>query len=143
MTNNDTPKTLVSGLISASIDKLAPFKNQRQLAKEMGFVRPNMLSMIRTGAAQVPFGRIPDIAAVLGIDPALLLKYCVLETWPEFDLIIQEIFGGILTQNERDWIRFFADVGMVVPPQSLERRQKLVDILQAEEWAEDDEEAES
>jgi hypothetical protein len=72
--NNDTPRTLVSGMISAAIDRLAPFKNQRQLAKEMGFIRPNMLSMIRTGAAEVPFGRIPDIAAVLGIDPAQLMK---------------------------------------------------------------------
>lgn len=50
---------------------------------------------------------------------------------------MHEIFGGILTQNERDWNRFFEEVGMVVPPRNLERRQKLVDILQAEEWVDD------
>jgi hypothetical protein len=50
-----------------------------------------MLSMIRTGAAQVPFGRIPDIAAVLGIDPAHLMKWHLVECWPEFDLVVHEI----------------------------------------------------
>lgn len=92
--------------------------------------------MIRTGAAQVPFGRISDIAAVLGIDPDQLLKACVMEDWPEFETVIHEIFGGILTQRERDWIRFFEDVGMLEPPRDLQQRQKLLDILLAEEWGE-------
>lgn len=143
MTSDNTTRFLVPGMIAAAIERLAPKKSQRELAREMGFVRPNMLSMIRTGAAQVPFGRIPDIAAVLGIDPAQLLKAWVMEDRPEFEMVFDEIFGGILTQRERDWIRFFEDVGMVEPPRNLQMRQKLLELLQREEWTETEEEEES
>lgn len=137
MTKVKDPRTMVSGLISAAIDRLAPFKTQKELAKEMGFVRQNMLSMLRTGAARMPFGRIPQIAAVLGIDPALLLKLHLAESFPEFEEVIHEIFGGILTEAERDWIEFFAEVGMVNPPETSAKRQKLIEILQREEWEEE------
>ena len=129
---------MVSMLISSAIDRLAPFKTQRELAREMGFVRANMLSMLRTGAARIPFGRIPNVAAVLGIDPALLLKLHLMETWPEFETVVHEIFGGILSADERDWIEFFAEVGMVNPPDNGAKRQKLIEILQCEEWEEEE-----
>ncbi len=138
MTKNDDPRMFVAMMISSAIDKLAPHKNQRQLSKEMGFARPNMLSMIRTGAAQIPFARIPMIAAVLGIDPAALFKYHVATQWPEAEDVVEEIFGGVLTQVERDWITFFKEVGIVEPPRTAEKRVRLVQILCDEEW--DDEE---
>ena len=43
----------------------------------MGFLKPEMLSMIKTGAARIPFTKLPNVAAALGVDPALLnhLRY--------------------------------------------------------------------
>ena len=93
--------------------------------------------MLRTGAAKVPFGRIPNIAGVLGIDPAVLLRWHLAENWPEFEDVIFEIFSGILTASERDWIEFFAEVGMVSPPSDGTQRLKLIEILQKQEWEED------
>ena len=130
--------TLMSMLISTAVDGLAPRKTQKDLAYEMGFVRANMLSMMRSGATRVPFGRIPILAGVLGLDPALLLRVHLAEQWPEFEHIVDEIFGGILTTAERDWIEFFSEVGLLDPPADATKRQKLIEILQREEW--DDEE---
>jgi hypothetical protein len=104
----------------------------------MGFIRANMLSMLRTGAARLPLGRIPIIAGVLGLDPALLLRLHLAEQWPEFEEVICEIFGGILTAAGKDWIEFFAEVGMICPPNDALRRQKLIDILQKQDWEEED-----
>lgn len=138
MKTNKVLPTMTSQLIASAIDRMAPRKNQSELAREMGFVRSNMLSMLRTGAARLPFGRIPIVAGVLGIDPALLLRVHLAETWVEFEDVIHEIFGGILTAAERDWIDFFSEVGMLCPPTDAANRQKLVDILLAQEWEEEE-----
>ena len=34
-------------------------------------------------------------------------------TWPQFADVVFEIFGGILTAAEREWLEFFAEVGML------------------------------
>ena len=131
--NDDTP-SLVSTLISERIDKLAPQKNMRQLAREMGFRNSNMLSMIRRGDAKVPFAKLPIVADVLEIDPALLLRLHLRETWPDFEMVVFEIFGGILTVAEREWIEFFSDEGLVAPPSDMKMRKKLADFLKSLDW---------
>jgi transcriptional regulator with XRE-family HTH domain len=102
----------VSIIVSAAIDKLAPRKTQKELAREMGFLRPGMLSMIKTGAARIPFAKLPNVAEALGIDPALLIRTHLCETWPEFEDVVHEVFGGVLTEAERDWIEFFEGMGI-------------------------------
>ncbi len=102
----------MSIIVSAAIDKLAPRKTQKELAREMGFLRPGMLSMIKTGAARIPFAKLPNVAEALGIDPALLIRTHLCETWPEFEDVVHEVFGGVLTEAERDWIEFFEGMGI-------------------------------
>ena len=121
--------TIVSTLISAGIEKLAPRRTQRELAEAMGFSTPNMLSMIRTGKAKVPFAKIPVIAAVLDIDPALLLRFHLREQWPEFEEVVFEIFGGVLTNAEREWIELFGDLGLSNVPKNAIKRKELTKLL--------------
>ena len=121
--------TIVSTLISAAIDKLAPRMTQRELSLAMGFTTPNMLSMLRTGDAKVPFIKIPVIAAVLDIDPALLFRFHLREQWPEFEEVVFEIFGGVLTRAERDWIEFFGDLGLSNVPKNAIKRAELTKLL--------------
>ncbi|MEQ1519672.1 MAG: helix-turn-helix transcriptional regulator [Aestuariivirga sp.] len=121
--------TIVSTLISAGIDKLAPRMTQRELSVAMGFSTPNMLSMLRTGDAKVPFTKIPVIAAVLDIDPALLLRFHLREQWPEFESVVFEIFGGVLTRKEREWIEFFGDLDLPKVPTSAVKRKELMKLL--------------
>ena len=122
--------TIVSTLISNGIEKMAPYMNQRELAAAMGFGTPNMLSMLRTGHAKVPFIKIPIIAAVLNIDPAILLRFHLREQWPEFEDVVFEVFGGILTAEERDWIEFFAEAGLPKVPNSKVKRKELKKLVE-------------
>lgn len=139
MSTFDKDQSLTSLIVSAAIDRLAPHKTQRELAREMGFLKPGMLSMIKTGAARIPFTKLPNVAAALGVDPALLIKTHLCETWPEFEDIVHEVFGGVLTANERDWIDFFEGMGMLAPPSDPEKRQKLQRILLSHDWQEEGE----
>lgn len=99
-------------------------------ALAMGFGTPNMLSMLRTGHAKVPFIKIPIIAAVLNIDPAVLLRFHLREQWPEFEDVVFEIFGGILTADEREWIEFFAESGLPKVPILKSRKNEFKKIIQ-------------
>lgn len=139
MSNSKQDQSLTAIIVSAAIDRLSPYKNQRELAREMGFLKPGMLSMIKTGATRIPFAKLPNVAAALGIDPALLIKTHLCETWPEFEDIVHEVFGGILTEAERDWIDFFEGMGMLTPPSDPEKRQKLKKILLSQDWEEESE----
>ena len=101
MTKLQDDQSLVSIIVSAAIDRLAPRKTQKELAREMGFLRPGMLSMIKTGAARIPFAKLPNVAVALGIDPALLIRTHLCETWPEFEDVVMEVFGGVVTETEQ------------------------------------------
>ena len=139
MSKSQDDQTLVSILVSAAIDRLAPQKTQKELAREMGFLKPGMLSMIKTGATRIPFTKLPNVAAALGIDPALLIRTHLCETWPEFEDVVHEVFGGVLTEAEREWIDFFEGMGMLSPPVDPEKREKLQKILLAHDWEEEGE----
>ena len=139
MTNKIRNKSLTSVLIEAAINKLASQKNQRELAREIGFVTANMLSMIKNDDAKVPFAKIPRIADVLGIDPALLLRVCLCEQWPEHEAVVHDIFRGVLTNDEREWIEFFAEIGLTQPPVDLDRRRKLTELMLKTDWEEESE----
>ena len=86
-------------LISDAIDRMAPRKNQAQIAREIGY-RANMLSMIRKGATRAPFEIIPDLAKALELDPALLFRVLMSDYWPDREKIIAQIFGTVLTTDE-------------------------------------------
>ena len=127
MTKNFLP--LVATMISDRIDKLASHRNQGELAKAMGFKNANMLSMIRRGKAKLPFNKIPIVAKVLDLDAALLLRTHLREQWPEFESVVFEIFGGVLTKNERAWLEFFSDVVMPALPHDAEKRMELREFI--------------
>ena len=59
------------------------------------------------------------------------------EPRPEFEEVVFDIFGGVLTDADKAWIAFFEELGMLVPPTDPERRQKLQDILSRQDWEED------
>jgi transcriptional regulator with XRE-family HTH domain len=75
-------------------------KNQRQIAQEIGYEKPNMISMFKRGEAKVPLDKIPLLAKALGVDPATLFRLGMQQYWPEQYKAISEIFGTVVTSNE-------------------------------------------
>lgn len=91
--------------ISKQIDvQVSMGKNQRQIAHEIGYEKPNMISMFKRGEAKVPLDKIPALAKALNVDPAFLFKLAIQQYWPEMGQAIAEIFGTILTRNETKMI---------------------------------------
>ena len=58
-------------------------KTQREIATEMGYDRPNVISMLKNGEMRMPIDRIPAFAKATGIDALLLTKTAMLEYMPE------------------------------------------------------------
>jgi hypothetical protein len=57
--------TRLTEFISRRILELRPKKSQIEIATEAGFVHPNMMSLIKSGASKVPLDRVPALARAL------------------------------------------------------------------------------
>jgi transcriptional regulator with XRE-family HTH domain len=102
-------------------------KNQRQIAAEIGYEKPNMISMFKRGEAKVPLDKIPALARALNVDPALLFRLAIQQYWPELLKSVAEIFGTVLTKNEVEIIKHIRAVTKGSDPDlttDLERKLK-------------------
>jgi len=77
-------------------------KTQAQIAGEVGYDRPNLISMIKNGKTKLPVQKVGVFAQALGVDPAFLFRLVMTEYSPETWRAINEIQGAIpVTNNER------------------------------------------
>lgn len=91
--------------LSKQIDvQVSMGRNQRLIAQEIGYEKPNMISMFKRGETKVPLDKIPALAKALNVDPAFMFKLAIQQYWPEMGQAIAEIFGTILTRNETKMI---------------------------------------
>lgn len=100
----------IANLLRDRIQALQPKKSQREIAAEIGYDKPNVLSMYKRGEAKVPLDRIPAFAKALQVDAGHLFRLALEQYWPGQEKVIQEIFGGITTRNQRDWLDVIEDV---------------------------------
>ena len=60
-------------------------KPQREIAEEVGFEKPNIITMIKQGKTKLPLAKVGAMARALETDPVYLLKLCLstyhAETW--------------------------------------------------------------
>jgi hypothetical protein len=98
----DTPMTsmvTVADYISRQIDVCG--KNEAEIADEVGYPT-SMVSMIRTGRAKLPIGKIGFFAKALAVDPAILLQLVMMEYSPDTWRAINEIQGrSPISANEQ------------------------------------------
>jgi DNA-binding transcriptional regulator YdaS (Cro superfamily) len=94
----------VAKFIAKRIDELQGVKSQRDIAREMGYERPNIVSMFKTGDTKVPLEKIPALARAIDSDPAELFRISMEQYWPELYGVIRDIFGDIVSKDERDLI---------------------------------------
>ena len=80
-------------------------KTQAEIAEEVGFVNPNMVTMLKKGATKLPIDRVPALAKALESDPALLLRLALEQSeGSTAAAAIFEIIGQPITKNEMAWI---------------------------------------
>ena len=105
-------------------------KTQAELAEQMGFKKPNFLTMLKQGKSRVPLDRVPAIAKALDVDPAFLLWMCIRDYHPELLDIIQKTMGYMVTPNEYRVVDAFRDRwGHEVPHFSTEELEAVVSLF--------------
>ena len=101
--------TELARYIAKRVLELKP-KPQIDIAKEAGFVNPNVLSMLKSGATKLPLDRVLALAKALECDPRRLFLLAIQQQGYETEqAAIAQIFGTIVTENEAKWIQEIRD----------------------------------
>lgn len=96
-------------------------KSQKDIADELGYDKPNIITMFKQGKTKVPINKVPEFAKVLGVDPIHFLRIALLEYSPSTWEVIEEVVGrSIVTENEMRIIKIVRDTsgGLDVAPQT-------------------------
>ncbi|MDH2045623.1 helix-turn-helix transcriptional regulator [Acinetobacter johnsonii] len=98
-------KVTVAQFLEAQIN--SSDKAQHEIAEEVGFAKPTMVSMVKLGKAKVPLDKAQPIAKALGIDSRDFFMRCLEEYLPVVFNEIVELTKDqpILSQNEIDIIK--------------------------------------
>ena len=98
----DPSDSRVARYLRAKMEELVGVKNQREIAREIGYERANVISMFKSGQLRVPLDKVPALAKALNVDPALLFRMVLAEYWPGWQDAVTEIFGTVVTRNEAE-----------------------------------------
>ena len=90
----------IANFLDKQIDSMKGVKTQREIANEIGYDKPNMISMFKRGEAKVPLDKIPQLAKALGVDAGHLFRLALEQYWPGGATLIVDILGRIATENE-------------------------------------------
>jgi transcriptional regulator with XRE-family HTH domain len=92
--------TAIAKFLEARIEEMKGFKTQREIAEEVGFNTPNMISMLKNGDSKIPLDKIALLARALDVDPGHLLRLGLEQYWTGLGDVIDEVFGHIASANE-------------------------------------------
>jgi predicted XRE-type DNA-binding protein len=99
--------TKMAQYLTKQIDALKGEVSQREIAAALGYERPNIISMFKTGESKVPFDKIPDLAKVLRVDVGHLMRLGLEQYWPDKMRVINEVFSRIVTAHEMELVEIF------------------------------------
>lgn len=104
MSTTFLPANSVADFIGMQIEKLG--KLQSEVAKEAGFDKPNLITMIKQGKTKLPLAKIGLMARSLEVDPIYMFALCMNEYMPETWEAIESLKDQpLLTKNEVEIIK--------------------------------------
>lgn len=118
-------------------------KGQTQIAEEVGFPKPNVITMIKQGKTKVPLERIGSMAKALNVDPVFFFKLCINEYLPDLMPAISAITGQpMLSANEMEFIHVIRSSKVLNPKlrtaEDKKRLKELVDSLKGDNAGRED-----
>jgi len=102
--------TALCKFVTKQIAALSGVKSQREIAAEVGYDRPNIISMIKNGVTALPLDKVPAFAKALDVDPRHLFRLALEQNHPEIARVAHEIFGNVVSDNEMALVRMFREV---------------------------------
>lgn len=112
-------------------------KSQTQIAEEVGFEKPNVITMIKQGKTKVPLNKIGSMAKALEVDPVFFFRMVMNEYMPDLmDMIAAITNQPVITRNEMDFIHVIRSSKVVNPKLRTDAEKKklkeFVDTLKAD-----------
>lgn len=87
----------------AALLEVSP-KTNREIAAEVGYSRPHIISMFKQGATRVPLVKIGPLAKALHADPAHLMRLALEDYMPETLEALESCLGPLLSENETEML---------------------------------------
>lgn len=84
-------------------------KTQKDVADELGYDKPNIISMFKKGITKVPLDKVPALAKALNADPVHMLRLAMSEYAPALLKTIEGTFPTAVTQHEAELIKAHRD----------------------------------
>lgn len=116
--------------------------SQKNLADQLGYDKPNIITMFKQGKTKVPLNKIAPIAKILGIDRVNFLRLALTEYNKEMWEVLEEILGQrIVSDSELLIIEMIREAsrGREIFPKNEEQQQQLKNLIST--WAKGDEAA--
>lgn len=100
---NNKQGTTVGAFIELAIK--AAGKTKREVASEIGYKRPNIVSMLCSGEIDLPFNRVAAVARAIEVDQNTLLFMLLREKHPDLHSLLVDLLGDrLFTQDEARFI---------------------------------------
>ncbi len=99
----DTSRKTVAEYLTFHINNSE--KTQRQIALEIGYTKPNIITMFKQGATKLPLDKIGPLAKALEIAPDDLFFKVMTEYMPEtFEALSPFLCGQMLSKDELEML---------------------------------------
>lgn len=109
MNNSETAVFLTNAIADSGM-------TQKEIALQIGYNRPNVLSMMKLGDTKVPISKIPDIARVCRVDEFEFLRTAMQEYHPEIWTAIEQAFEKKYRHGECLVQAQFSEIWFVMRP---------------------------
>jgi predicted XRE-type DNA-binding protein len=99
MTKPPAPAFLVEAIARSGM-------SNAEIARALGFTRPNVVAMLKSGLMQLPLDRVVPMADLLGIDRAELMRVTRPKEWTIFEQVglgRQERHMRDVSSHDTDW----------------------------------------
>lgn len=110
-------------------------KSQKEIAEEIGYQKPNIITMFKKGDTKVPINKVSELATALGVDPVHFLRVVLTEYSPSTWEVLEKIMGTtMVSENELSVLSVIRKVsgGIDIAPETDEEKMELAKL--AEKW---------
>lgn len=106
-------------------------KGQAEIANEVGFNTPNMITMLKKNLTKLPIDKVGAMAKSLGVDPVHLYKMCMAEYYPQTWAMIEGFLDQpVLTESELEIVKTIRESNVVNPKlRTEEDKQRLLEFV--------------
>jgi len=98
--------------VAEYLDKMIALseKTQKEIAYEVGYAKPNIITMMKQGLTKVPVDKAPLLAKALNVDPAHFVRLVMREYMPEAWQAIESTCGHSLSANEQRLVQGYREI---------------------------------